>query len=107
MTKASEIALLDKMISQFGRDSYIGPWLVDNRLTIVADINNDVCISAPMPNAAVAYGKNIIENAKVEATKIKADATAQAQKEIDKAREEVAGIRRHAKWLLEDAAKKL
>lgn len=42
MTKTQEIKLLDKMIKQFGEDSYIGPWLKMLRLSIVYAIENDL-----------------------------------------------------------------
>ena len=42
MTKAHEIELLGMAIMQFGKDSYIGATLLDQRDLIESDIRNDI-----------------------------------------------------------------
>lgn len=107
MTKATECALLDEMITKFGPHSYLGPWLKDNRISILADISSDICVSAPMPSEAMKQGLAIIADAKAQAAEIIKQATKQAEAGLQKAYDDAASVRRHAKWLLEEAAKKL
>lgn len=44
MNKTHEIVQLDKVIKQFGPDSYVGPWLEAHRGEIVYAIINDLPI---------------------------------------------------------------
>ena len=44
-SKATEIALLDKLINRLGPDSYLGEWLTIHRAMIVWCIHNDLPIS--------------------------------------------------------------
>jgi hypothetical protein len=41
MTKAQEIKLLEKTIEKFGKDSYLGPWLIKYKERIEWAIRND------------------------------------------------------------------
>jgi hypothetical protein len=42
MTKSQEIKLLDQTIKKFGKDSYIGPWLVKIKDSLIWAIENDL-----------------------------------------------------------------
>jgi len=54
MTKQQEIELLDKTIAAFGPQSYLGPWLAENRGAIVADITADLPLDRiVMPSEAM------------------------------------------------------
>lgn len=97
MTKADEIKLLDKVIAQFGVNSYLGPWLADNRMTLIDDISNDVTPSAPMPATARREAAAMLEQAKAEAVQIRADATRKAADELTAARENIAHARESAR----------
>ena len=74
MTKQQEIAVLDSMIAKLGPNSYLGPWLADNREAIVSDINNDLPVEPMLPGAARRHASDILIGARMEATQIKADA---------------------------------
>lgn len=107
MTKDTEIELLDSMIKSFGKDSYLGPWFAEVRDTLVRDIRNDVCMSAPMPRIATLHGERIIESAKEEAAKIRKQADEYAMREIQKADKAVSEQRRYAKHFLTELAGKI
>lgn len=44
MTKDQERAELDRTIARFGEHSYLGPWLIDNKPTILKAIELDMPI---------------------------------------------------------------
>lgn len=96
MTKDTEIKLLDGMISNFGRQSYLGPWLMEHRDQIVANITSDWTPNPLMPGEANRQAREIVENAKQEAKRIKDAALLDAHKikeaaskEADEARKQV------------------
>jgi len=103
MTKAQELAALDRFIAQLGPHSYLGPWLADNRLDIERDITSDCAIDLQLPGAARHTARGIIESAREERERITDGARANAKRILDKAQAEadtqravVAGIiRRH------------
>ena len=101
MTKQREIALLDEMIGRFGPDSYIGPWLKENRAQIAADILNDFGVCALMPGEARAQARDIIEAAQVEAGCIKATAEKFAADTREAAYVEASSIRNRARTAVE------
>jgi lambda repressor-like predicted transcriptional regulator len=111
MTKQQEIAALDKFIAQLGTDSYLGPWLRDNRVAIVADIKNDLPVEVLMPNAARREAQDIVNAARREGESLRkaaedaaANLRAATQRQCDQQRQIVADvIRRHA----EEAARAL
>jgi cell division septum initiation protein DivIVA len=107
MTKATEIALLDATIAKFGENSYLGPWLKEVRHDLVADIQNDLTPNADLPSKAYAKAREIEETAKAFAKREVEQARAEAEKIIAKAREEADGVRRHAKYVLQEAAGRL
>jgi cell division septum initiation protein DivIVA len=100
MTKQDEIKLLAKVIGQFGRDSYIGPWLADNRFQIEADIKSDICINVKMPNAARLEAESILTEAREQAGKLIADANAAALALISGAKNRVDDINGQAREAL-------
>jgi hypothetical protein len=107
MMKADEIKLLDKMIREFGPNSYLGPWLADARLQIEADIKSDVCIEVKMPNAARLEAHSILEDARQEAAKIREAAEAFATERRNGVAKHVDEVRLAARRELERLAAKL
>lgn len=111
MTKQAEIEALDRFIARLGTASYLGPWLADNRASIVADITNDLTPNVLLPGAARRDARDIVAAAKAEANSLRASAEASAanlraatQRQCDQQRQIVADlIRRHA----EEAARAL
>jgi hypothetical protein len=79
MTKAQEIAALDRFIAQLGPHSYLGPWLADNRVGIVADIQSDCSVDVVLPGRARHEARGIIESAKQDADRIRREAQDRAQ----------------------------
>jgi hypothetical protein len=77
MTKAHEVALLDQMIAAFGPNSYLGPWLAENRASIVADIASDNPVDVILPSEAKRMAHDIIAEADARAKAI-IDAAASA-----------------------------
>lgn len=63
MMKADELAILDRAIKALGPQSYLGPWLTEHRVSIAADIANDVCIDVPMPSEARREAQRLIDEA--------------------------------------------
>ncbi|HXU02720.1 MAG TPA: hypothetical protein VN903_17265 [Polyangia bacterium] len=78
MTKQQEIAALDAFIAKLTPHSYLGPWLADNRESIVADITSDCSIDLQLPGAARHTARGIIESAKQDAERTRALASEQA-----------------------------
>lgn len=107
MTKAQEIALLDKTIAAFGPHSYLGPWLAENRASIIADINNDFQPMCLMPGAARAEAAKLLADAKADADKLKADALQYAEGARVGAREQVERYRADARRAIERIAGQL
>ena len=69
MTKAEEIALFDKLTEAFPADSYVKPWLRSIRESVAADIRSDI-----FP------------------TQTPADTRAMMAEEINRARDQAAGM---------------
>ena len=67
MTKQQEIAALDAFIAKLTPHSYLGPWLADNRESIVRDITSDCSIDLQLPGAARHEARGIIESARHDA----------------------------------------
>ena len=107
MTKESEVKMLDSMIKSFGPDSYLGPWFAEIRDTLVRDISDDVCMTAPMPRRAMLEAERIIQNAKDEASTIKKQANEYAKREIDKADKQIADRKQYVKSQLNKIAGEL
>ena len=103
MTKAQEIAILDRAIAQLGPQSYLGPWLTESRLSIVADITNDVCIEVPLPGAARRDGAAILEAARTQAAAIVEAAERKAAQIEDQALAERRRVRESAARCLRTA----
>jgi hypothetical protein len=100
MTKTAEIALLDRVIAEFGNASYIGPWLKENRDTIVRDISSDYEPRLWMPREGHDEAVRLIALATETADRIVAEAKAKAESEL-------AHARRHVDFLKEDARRTL
>lgn len=94
MNKTAEINYLHRVIQNFGPNSYLGPWLAENRASIIADITNDVTPTAPMPAEARAIGSDIIVAAQNEAARIVEAARKQAAELMMDAQERRQHIRR-------------
>ena len=104
MTKSREIELLDATIKTFGENSYLGPWLRENRDSIVADIQNDCSVDLMLPGHAYRQGR-ADRDATTEACKqLVVDAKAQAFRIEDEARDAVIRYREQAARLLEQQA---
>lgn len=91
MNKQEEIGLLDKMIAEFGSDSYIGPWLQNERVAIVHAIENDLLVDIS------------VADARGQADGILLDARVEGQHLVDAAQKEADELRRKAKGELTDA----
>lgn len=76
MTKAEEIAVLEKAIAKLGPDSYLGPWLTQVRSEVESSIRSDFFPDVTLKESA-AVASRIKQQAVVEA----ADIVAKAQKE--------------------------
>jgi cell division septum initiation protein DivIVA len=111
MHKTREIILLDHFTEQFGEQSYLGPWLRENRDAIVADIRNDLPVDIVLPAAARRQAERILSDARDAAKLLRAASLAEAealraqtQRQCDQQRQIIADlIRRHA----EEAARAL
>jgi hypothetical protein len=111
MTKAQELKALDAFIQQLGPQSYLGPWLQENRLDIERDITSDCGLDLQLPAAARHEARGIVESAKLWADQTRRQAQeradgilAAARRDADTQRQIVADlIRRHA----EEAARQL
>jgi hypothetical protein len=100
MTKTREIEMLDSMIATFGPASYLGPWLADNRLSLEADIRNDVTPDAVLPREARDIAAALIVDAKAEAGRIRAEATAFATETRARAMADLADLKANARRAL-------
>jgi cell division septum initiation protein DivIVA len=104
MMKADEIKLLDKTIRAFGTESYLGPWLAENRASFVADITNDVTPDPTMPAQARREAFDLLAAAKAEAAEIVSKGRQEAVRLVDQARQESWEVRHSAAKQLERAA---
>ena len=68
MTKAEEIALLQKLVAQLGENSYTGPWLKEQLPFIERSIMNDFFpdVDALSIHRAVAYVRQLKEETRQE-----------------------------------------
>ena len=107
MNKKTEIELLDATIKAFGRDSYLGPWLAEVRDTLVRDIGNDVCMTAPLPRQAQAQAERMLTAAREQAATIKKQADDYATREIIKTDKLVTERKQWAKHVLVKAASEI
>ena len=107
MTKSQEIALVDALIAKCGPDSYVGPWLTSVRGDIVADIRNDIPISALMPSQARAEAAKILDAAETHSKQLMADAERRAAEMIASARSACESSRASTRRCLERAIREL
>ena len=97
MNKTDEVAALDAFIAKLGPNTYLGPWLADQRDEIVRDIANDILPSPMLPSSAYRKAAQIVADARESAKVITDVASAQAsdlraktQKTCDEQRQHVA-----------------
>jgi len=107
MTKAHEIEMLDSAIRTFGVNSYLGPWLADNRDAIVADIQSDLAVEPMLPGAARAEAVTILAAARAEAARLRQEADEYAARVKRVAHEDMARYKMDAKRALLRAAEGL
>jgi cell division septum initiation protein DivIVA len=105
MTKTEEIKVLDQAIKEFGPHSYLGPWLMENRAQIVANITSDWTPNPILPGEANRQAREIIEHAQNEAKRIVNSAKAEAEKLEVAAHREASSIRQRARFALENILK--
>jgi HAMP domain-containing protein len=74
------------MIAAFGPDSYLGPWLKENRDAIATDIRNDHPVDLMLPAAAYRRGQETLAQAQALANQIIESAEKSRQKLIDDGR---------------------
>lgn len=98
LSKAEEIAVLEKAIAKLGPDSYLGPWLGEIKAQVESQIRSDFFPMITLADcakdvqdtkdAAKLQAEKIIKDAQLEAAKIRI----QSANQIDRA----AGILREA-----------
>ena len=81
-TKEEEAAWLDRAIAALGPQSYLGPWLTENRDSIVSGILSDTLAYVEPPRVAYTRAVTLIEEAKAEAVAIIRRASDQADREL-------------------------
>ena len=86
MNKSSELAILDKAISELGPESYLGPWLLERRQELDGLMKSDI-----LPTISLA-------DARLEAERILSEAQ-------DGARAKLESAERNASVILADARK--
>jgi DNA repair ATPase RecN len=104
MDKTQEIELLDKTIRAFGPNSYLGPWLAENRMLLIDQIQSDFSPNAMMPAQARREAQRIIDTAHADAQKVRDCAADAVSAELQKAADDVTRTRERAARMLEDAA---
>jgi hypothetical protein len=99
MTKQQEITALDAFIAKLGPNSYLGPWMADQRESIVADIHSDLPVAPLSLGGAWRKADQIVRDARESAKVITDTAStnaerlrAQTQKLCDDQRNHVADI---------------
>lgn len=93
MTKAQELAALDKFIALLGPSTYLGSYLADNRGTIERDINSDFTPQLLSIHKTVEYNRGLLDAAKADAEGIRKSAQAFAAEERRKAHDEITAMR--------------
>jgi cell division septum initiation protein DivIVA len=91
MTKAQELAVLDKAIAELGQASYLGPWLASVRHDVERSIRGDIG-PALLPSEATVAAHEIIGAARVDAVTIVERARKDAARELDAARVQRANV---------------
>lgn len=81
MTKAEEIAVLEKAIAKLGPDSYLGPWLAQVKAEVESSIRSDI-----FPEVTLADAKKSCEA-------IRQAANVEAQAIVDRAQKEAGALK--------------
>jgi len=83
MTKHQEIEILRDTIARLGPDSYCGPWLSGQLGAIESAMASDYSPAcyALSPSEALKESMRLIQEAKADAAKIRADASADGDRE--------------------------
>jgi hypothetical protein len=89
MTKSQEIEILKETIVKLGTDSYCGPWLIGQLGAIESAMSSDYSPAcyALSPSEALKESMRLIQEAKADAAKIRADSVADGDRERKEARE--------------------
>lgn len=106
MTKAQELARIDGLIASLGKDTYIGPFLIETRGFLEQCIKSDIFPEINLRERAEKVEKMRQEAAAEREFKIE-KATKEAEKIVEDARRQAQAIRANAKRALENAAASL
>lgn len=102
MTKNEELETLRKTAEKLGRDSYCGPWLLDQIPCIESEIRSDF-----LPTPSFSESRRMHENTLAEAKKHSAEiiktAEEKAEKILREAQDKADLIRHRIKWDLQKA----
>lgn len=107
MTKQQELARLDQFIKAIGPKSYLGPWLAEQRPCIEADLLADGFMRASTFREAREQVAHILDTAKRDAERIRAQAEAEASCRREAADRDIELARSHARGQLQAAAERL
>jgi F0F1-type ATP synthase membrane subunit b/b' len=107
MTKAQELAILDATIAKLGPDSYLGPWLSEQRACIEADLAADGFMRASTLREAREQVTHLIDAARADAQRIRAEALAEATRLREAAQQDIDRARSYARGQLEQAIERL
>lgn len=107
MTKTQELELLDETIQRLGAQSYLGPWLSENRNAIERDIRADNHPTIDLPAEAAKRARAIITEAEARAKELIAHATAAADTQRRQCNDQVISARTRAAEMLKKAAEEL
>jgi hypothetical protein len=88
LLKRQELEILDRAIADLGPQSYLGPWLVTVRGEVESRIASDL-EPAMLPHEAYRLAQTTIADARLEAERIKAEATTEVNKRFEDARKRV------------------
>jgi len=109
MTKSQEISILRKTIETLGHDSCCGPWLSGQIGAIESAINSDFGPEAYAlsPTEALKESMRLIQVAKTDAAKIRANAVADGDRERERARAWAGELRQSVRTQLESVLAKI
>lgn len=104
MTKQQELEILDAAIKALGQQSYLGPWLSENRDAIERDITSDLQPSPDLPAEAVKRARAIITDAQKTAADIVTAGNTEAERRKRETHDHILSARNRAVTMLRKAA---
>lgn len=106
MTKAQELARIDGLIASLGKDTYIGPFLIETRGFLEQCIKSDIFPEINLREQAGKVEKMRQEAAAEREFKIE-KATKEAEKIVEDARKQARAIRESTRHALENLIARL